>query len=115
MTTLFEPLQVGAIEAPNRIFMSPLTRARGTRDHVATPIMATYYAQRASAGLIISDGIGISREGMGWPFAAGLWTRQQVDAWKPVTAAVHAAGGRIVAQLWHMGRVVRTSVGGGEP
>jgi 2,4-dienoyl-CoA reductase-like NADH-dependent reductase (Old Yellow Enzyme family) len=68
--------------------------------------MAEYYAQRAGAGLIISEATGISREGLGWPFAPGLWTASQVEAWKPVTGAVHRAGGRIFAQLWHMGRVV---------
>lgn len=73
MTTLFDPIQLGAIAAPNRILMAPLTRARGTRDHVPTPIMADYYRQRAGAGLIISEAIGISRQGLGWPYATGLW------------------------------------------
>jgi 2,4-dienoyl-CoA reductase-like NADH-dependent reductase (Old Yellow Enzyme family) len=77
--------------------------------------MATYYAQRASAGLIISEATGISREGLGWPFAPGLWTAEQVEGWKPVVAAVHEAGGRIVAQLWHMGRLVHDSVSGMQP
>ena len=104
--TLFDPIRIGAIEAPNRIIMAPLTRARATRAHVPTPIMAEYYAQRASAGLIISEATGISRQGLGWPFAPGLWTQEQVVAWRPVTEAVHKAGGRIVAQLWHMGRIV---------
>lgn len=106
MTSLFDPIRIGRIAAPNRIFMAPLTRARATRDHVPTPIMAQYYAQRASAGLIISEATAISREGMGWPYAPGLWSAAQVEAWKPVTDAVHDAGGRIVAQLWHMGRLV---------
>jgi 2,4-dienoyl-CoA reductase-like NADH-dependent reductase (Old Yellow Enzyme family) len=95
--------------------MAPLTRARATREGVPTPIMAQYYAQRASAGLIISEATGISREGLGWPYAPGLWTDEQVAAWKPVTAAVHKAGGRIVAQLWHMGRQVHSSVTGMQP
>lgn len=115
MSSLFDPIRLGAVHAPNRIVMAPLTRARGTREHVATPIMAKYYAQRASAGLIISEAIGISREGLGWPYATGLWTPAQIEAWKPVTAAVHAAGGRMAAQLWHMGRVVHSSVGGAQP
>jgi 2,4-dienoyl-CoA reductase-like NADH-dependent reductase (Old Yellow Enzyme family) len=72
--------------------------------------MADYYAQRAAAGLIISEATGISREGLGWPNAPGLWTEAQVEAWKPVVAAVHRAGGRIVAQLWHMGRLSRPDV-----
>ena len=115
MHSLSDPIRLGAINAPNRIFMAPLTRGRATRGHVPTAIMATYYAQRASAGLIITEATGISREGMGWPYAPGLWSREQVEAWKPVTAAVHAAGGRIAAQLWHMGRVVHSDMGGAQP
>ena len=115
MSTLFDPIRLGAIQAPNRILMAPLTRGRATREHVPTPIMATYYAQRAGAGLILTEATGISREGMGWPYAAGLWSRAQVEAWKPVTAAVHAAGGRIAVQLWHMGRVVHSDMGGAQP
>jgi len=107
--SLFDPIRIGAIEAPNRIFMAPLTRARATRAHVPTPIMAEYYVQRASAGLIISEATGISRQGLGWPFAPGIWSGEQIEAWKPVTEAVHAAGGRILAQLWHMGRLVHPS------
>ena len=114
MPTLFDPIRLGAIEAPNRVLMAPLTRARATREHVPTPIMAQYYAQRASAGLIISEATGISRQGLGWPFAPGLWSREQVEAWKPITHAVHEAGGRIAAQLWHMGRIVHPSFLGGE-
>ena len=103
MPTLFGPIDLGAIHAPNRILMALLSRARAPRRAVPTPIMAQYYAQRASAGLIISEATGISREGLGWPYAPGLWTDEQVEHWKPVTDAVHKAGGRIVAQLWHMG------------
>jgi len=115
MPTLFDPIQLGAIAAPNRILMAPLTRGRGTRDHVPTDLMIDYYRQRASAGLIITEATGISREGLGWPYAPGLWTDAQVEAWKPVTAAVHEAGGRIAVQLWHMGRIVHSSLGGGQP
>jgi N-ethylmaleimide reductase len=116
MPTLFDPIDLGAINAPNRILMAPLTRARGTKDHVPTPLMATYYAQRASAGLIISEATGISQEGLGWPFATGIWSDEQVEAWKPITDAVHEAGGRIVAQLWHMGRIVHPDyIGGAQP
>ena len=106
MPSLFDPIQLGAIHAPNRILMAPLTRGRSTRAHVPTAIMADYYSQRAGAGLIISEATGISREGLGWPFAPGLWTEEQTESWKPVTDAVHHADGRIVAQLWHMGRIV---------
>src|ERR1700742_1227256 len=115
MTSLFDPITFGAINAPNRIMMAPLTRGRATRSHVPTTLMAEYYAQRASTGLIISEATGISREGLGWPYAPGLWSDEQVEAWKPVTDAVHHAGGRIVAQLWHMGRIVHSSVSGQQP
>ena len=115
MPSLLDPIRLGTIQAPNRILMAPLTRGRGTREHVPTPVMAEYYAQRASAGLIISEATGISREGLGWPYAPGLWTDEQAQAWEPVTAAVHAAGGRIVAQLWHMGRMVHPSFLDGAP
>lgn len=113
MPNLFDPIQLGAIHAPNRLLMAPLTRGRATREHVPTPIMADYYAQRASAGLIISEATGISQQGLGWAYAPGLWTDEQTDAWKPVVEAVHAAGGRIVAQLWHMGRLVHPDFLGG--
>ncbi|WP_375428357.1 alkene reductase [uncultured Sphingomonas sp.] len=115
MPSLFDPIQLGAIHAPNRILMAPLTRGRATREAVPTAMMADYYAQRAGAGLIISEATGISREGLGWPYAPGLWTDEQVAGWVPVIDAVHAAGGRIVAQLWHMGRQVHSSVTGGRP
>ena len=109
MPALFDPIQLGAILCPNRVIMAPLTRARATRDHVPTPLMAEYYAQRASAGLIISEATGISRQALGWPFAPGIWNAEQVAGWKPVVEAVHEAGGRIFCQLWHMGRLVHPS------
>lgn len=112
MSDLFSPIQLGAIEAKNRILMAPLTRARATRDHVPTPIMAEYYAQRAGAGLIISEGVGISRQGLGWPHAPGIWSDEQVEKWRPITQAVHDKGSKIVAQLWHMGRMAHSSVTG---
>ncbi|MGI8931157.1 MAG: alkene reductase [Sphingomicrobium sp.] len=115
MPTLFDRVEVGALTLPNRIVMAPLTRGRATREAVPTLIMADYYAQRADAGLIISEATGISREGLGWPYAPGLWNDQQVEGWKSVTEAVHSAGGRIVAQLWHMGRLVHPDLGGGQP
>ncbi len=114
MPSLFDPIKLGAIDCPNRILMAPLTRGRATRDHVPTELMRTYYAQRAGAGLILTEATGISRQGLGWPYAPGLWTEAQVEGWKPVVAAVHEAGGRIFAQLWHMGRVVHNSFLGGE-
>lgn len=113
MPSLFDPVDLTpSLTLPNRILMAPLTRGRATRDAVPTPLMADYYAQRAAAGLIISEATGISREGLGWPFAPGLWNEAQVEGWKPVTDAVHKAGGRIVAQLWHMGRLVHDNVSG---
>ena len=113
--TLFDPLTLGSLRLPNRIIMAPLTRGRADRDGVHGQLAIDYYRQRASAGLIISEATGISREGLGWPSAPGLWTAAQVEGWKPVTNAVHADGGRIVAQLWHMGRIVHPSLGGGQP
>ncbi len=110
MPSLFDPIRLGAIHAPNRVFMAPLTRARNTREHVPTPLMVEYYRQRASAGLIISEATGISRQGLGWPFAPGIWTPEQVESWRPITAAVHEAGGHIICQLWHMGRIVHPSL-----
>lgn len=115
MPSLFDPIQLGAIRGPDRILMAPLTRGRATREAVPTALMVDYYTQRASAGVIITEATGISREGLGWPFAPGLWTDEQVAQWRPVTDSVHAAGGRIVAQLWHMGRQVHSSVTGGKP
>src|SRR3546814_11041737 len=101
MPNLFDPIRLGAIVAPNRAVMAPLTRARATREAVPTPIMAEYYEQRAGAGLIISEATGISREGLGWPYAPGLWNDEQAEHWAPITRAVPDAGGRIFAQTWH--------------
>lgn len=116
MPSLFDPIKLGAIHAPNRILMAPLTRGRATREHVPTELMKTYYVQRAAAGLIITEATGISREGLGWPYAPGIWTAEQCEAWKPITEAVHQAGGRIMLQMWHMGRVVHSSfLGGAKP
>jgi N-ethylmaleimide reductase len=115
MPTLFDPIQLGATLCPNRIVMAPLTRGRATREHVPTELMATYYAQRSAAGLIITEATGMSRQGLGWPYAPGIWTKEQSEAWKPAVEAVHESGGRIFCQLWHMGRVVHPSFLGGEP
>jgi len=105
MPTLFDPIQVGELLLPNRIFMSPLTRLRGTADHIATPVIGEYYSQRASAGLIISEGIPIDPMGVGYANVPGLWSKAQTEAWKPITEAIHRAGGRIFAQIWHVGRI----------
>lgn len=115
MTSLFDPIQLGDIAAPNRIMMAPLTRGRSSTGHVPiTALKADYYAQRASAGLIIAEATGISQQGMGWPSGPGIWSAEQVEAWKPVTDSVHDAGGRIVLQLWHMGRLVHPDFLGGK-
>src|SRR6476620_6319843 len=115
MPGLFDSLSLGGLELPNRMIMAPLTRARAGRAGAPNEMMAAYYSQRASAGLIVSEATGISREGLGWPNAPGLWNEEQVKGWKLVTEAVHRNGGRIVAQLWHMGRLVHPAVSGMEP
>ena len=112
---LFQPLQLGAFTAKNRIMMAPLTRGRSDPGSVPNAMMAEYYRQRAGAGLIISEATGISVEGLGWPAAPGIWNDAQVAGWKPVTQAVHAEGGKIVLQLWHMGRIVHPDFLGGQP
>ena len=104
MTTLFEPARAGALSLLNRIVMAPLTRNRAP-GAIPTPLMATYYVQRASAGLIVTEATAISHQAQGYADVPGLWSDEQVAAWKTVTDAVHAAGGRIVVQLWHVGRV----------
>lgn len=115
--TLFDPITLGAICAPNRILMAPLTRGRSEGEHVPlSDLKAEYYSQRSSAGLIIAEATGISQEGLGWPSAPGIWSDAQIKAWKPVTQAVHDAGGRIILQLWHMGRLVHPDfLGGAQP
>lgn len=110
MSSLFSPINLGSIECSNRVIMSPLTRARSDRSAVPNDLMAEYYAQRATAGLIISEATAISPEGHGWPDAPGIWTVDQVKGWKKVTDAAHARGGKIVCQLWHMGRCAHSDV-----
>jgi N-ethylmaleimide reductase len=103
---LLTPYRLGDLDLRNRMVMAPLTRARATNGgNIPTPLMAEYYRQRAAAGLIISEGIFVSERGRGWPGAPGLFTDEQVEGWKAVTATVHDAGGVIFAQLWHMGSV----------
>lgn len=116
MTTLFDPLTSGDLKLANRIAMAPLTRNRAP-GAVPQPITATYYAQRASAGLLISEATAISQQGQGYADVPGLYAPEQIAGWKRVTDAVHAAGGTIVTQLWHVGRVSHTSLqpGGGAP
>ncbi len=104
MTRLFDPVQAGSLTLANRIVMAPLTRNRAP-GAIPTQSMVTYYTQRAGAGLIISEATAISHQGLGYVDVPGIWNEQQVAAWKRVTESVHAAGGKIVVQLWHVGRV----------
>ncbi|MFI5337487.1 MAG: alkene reductase [Opitutales bacterium] len=105
MSLLQEPLQLGALKLPNRIIMAPLTRCRAGAGRVPTALAVEYYRQRASAGLILSEATAVDPMGVGYPDTPGIWSEEQVAAWKPVTAAVHDAGGRIFLQLWHVGRI----------
>ncbi|PZU56827.1 MAG: alkene reductase [Sphingobium sp.] len=105
-SSLFTPVNLGTLLLPNRIVMAPLTRARADVNHVPTAMMAEYYAQRSDCGLIISEATAVDPEGMGWYRAPGLWNQDMVEGWRVVTDAVHRAGGQILAQLWHMGRLV---------
>src|ERR1035437_6705034 len=100
MPSLFDPVQAGDLHLPNRIVMAPLTRNRAP-GAVPTSLMAEYYAQRATAGLLITEATAISQQGQGYADVPGLYSETQVEAWKDVTRGVHAAGGKIVCQLWH--------------
>ncbi len=105
MSILHIPLQVGSFSLPNRILMAPLTRCRASEGRVPNELMAGYYRQRATAGLIISEATSVDPMGVGYPNTPGIWSEAQVEGWKKITAAVHEAGGRILLQLWHVGRV----------
>jgi N-ethylmaleimide reductase len=105
MNPLFQPLQAGDLNLPNRIVMAPLTRCRADAGRVPNALMARYYAQRAGAGLILSEATSVSPQGVGYPDTPGIWSEEQVEGWKRVTNAVHASGGRIFLQLWHVGRI----------
>lgn len=102
---LFAPLTVGDLQLPNRIIMAPLTRCRAGAGRVPTDLMREYYVQRASAGMILSEATAVTPDGVGYPDTPGIWSEAQTEAWKPITAAVREAGGRILLQLWHVGRV----------
>jgi N-ethylmaleimide reductase len=105
MTDLFSPARFGAIELANRVVMSSLTRNRAGAGNVPTPLMAEYYRQRASAGLILTEATPICPEGHGYPRTPGIHTPEQIKGWQRVTEAVHGADGRIALQLWHVGRI----------
>ena len=105
MATLFDPIKVGDLNLPNRVFMAPLTRQRASAGRVPNELMRDYYVQRASAGLILSEATSVTAMGVGYADTPGIWSDEQVDGWKLVTKGVHDAGGRIFLQLWHVGRV----------
>ena len=105
MTTLFDPIKIGELELNNRIIMAPLTRCRADEGRVPNALMAEYYVQRASAGLIISEATAVTPMGVGYPDTPGIWSDEQVRGWSNITKAVHAAGSKIVLQLWHVGRI----------
>jgi 2,4-dienoyl-CoA reductase-like NADH-dependent reductase (Old Yellow Enzyme family) len=102
---LFKPLRAGAFEFPNRVIMAPLTRCRASAGRVPNELMADYYAQRSSFGMILSEATSVTPMGVGYPDTPGIWSDEQVEGWKKCTAAVHRAGGRILLQLWHVGRI----------
>jgi len=102
---LLDPLKLGALQLPNRVIMAPLTRCRASEGRVPNVLMAEYYRQRASAGLIISEATAVTPMGVGYPDTPGIWSDEQVEGWQLVTEAVHSEGGRMVLQLWHVGRI----------
>jgi 2,4-dienoyl-CoA reductase-like NADH-dependent reductase (Old Yellow Enzyme family) len=105
MPTLFDPLQLGALTLKNRIVMAPLTRQRAGAERVPNALMAQYYADRAAAGLILSEATSVTPQGVGYADTPGIWSDEQVEGWKLVTKAVHEAGGKMMLQLWHVGRI----------
>ena len=105
MPNLFDPIQIGELKLPNRVFMAPLTRCRAIDRRIPNELMAEYYAQRASAGLIFSEATSVSPMGVGYPDTPGIWSKEQVEGWKRITSAVHHEGGKMLLQLWHVGRI----------
>lgn len=105
MSSLYDPLQAGAFALPNRVVMAPLTRCRASAGRVPNDLMKEYYVQRASAGLILTEATAVDPSGVGYPDTPGIWSEEQVAGWSKITQAVRAAGGRIVLQLWHVGRI----------
>ncbi|MGZ9083679.1 MAG: alkene reductase [Rhodoplanes sp.] len=105
MPGLFDPLAMGELTLPNRILMAPLTRCRASAGRVPNAMMKEYYVQRASAGIIFSEATAVTPMGVGYPDTPGIWSQEQVEGWRQITRAVHAAGGRMLLQLWHVGRI----------
>jgi N-ethylmaleimide reductase len=114
MTTIFDPIKLGDLELSNRIIMAPLTRCRADAGRVPNALMAEYYVQRASAGLILSEATSVTPLGVGYPDTPGIWSNDQVRGWANVTKAIHGAGGKIFLQLWHVGRISHESYLNGE-
>jgi N-ethylmaleimide reductase len=112
--SLFAPYRLGDLELSNRLVMAPMTRSRALEGNVPNPIAAVYYKQRSSAGLIVTEGTQVSPQGVGYIRTPGMHSPEQVAGWKRVTGAVHGAGGRIFAQLWHVGRVSHPDFHGGQ-
>jgi 2,4-dienoyl-CoA reductase-like NADH-dependent reductase (Old Yellow Enzyme family) len=110
---LLEPITIGDLRLANRVFMAPLTRCRASADRVPNALMRQYYVQRASAGLITTEATSVTPMGVGYPNTPGIWSPEQIQGWKQITAAVHAAGGRMFLQLWHVGRISDPSYLGG--
>jgi N-ethylmaleimide reductase len=109
-TNLFSPVHLGSLALPNRIVMAPMTRNRAGPSDAPTTLNATYYAQRASAGLVVAEASQVSPQGLGYPHTPGIYSAKQIAGWKLVTNAVHAAGGRTFLQLWHVGRISHPSL-----
>jgi len=106
MRTLFEPLKIGEIELPNRVLMAPLTRNRSSGSgRVPNALMRDYYVQRASAGVIVSEATSVTPAGVGYPHTPGIWSAEQIEGWRAIAKGVHEAGGRMLLQLWHVGRI----------
>lgn len=114
MTALFDSAQLGDLTLRNRVIMAPLTRCRASAGRVPNALMADYYQQRASAGLILTEATSVTPMGVGYPDTPGIWSQEQVEGWKLVTEAVHQAGGLIFLQLWHVGRISDSSYLNGE-
>ena len=111
---LFSPVDLGALTLKNHVVMAPLTRSRASNVGVPADIAAEYYAQRAGAGLIITEATQISFEGMGYPRTPGLHTPEQLEGWRPIVDAVHERGSKFVSQLWHVGRIA-AAINRGKP
>src|SRR5580698_919305 len=109
-TKLFEPYQLGPLTLPNRLVMAPLTRNRAVEGLVPSPLAPEYYAQRASAGLLVTEASQVSQQGQGYQDTPGIYSKEQVAGWRKVTNRVHARGGHIFIQLWHVGRISHTSL-----